>query len=56
MGQLFQKIEMVDMYIEPNSSDLAAPYIFELQQNLYVEIKNPQWAKSKYNNDYVERG
>lgn len=37
MGQLFQKIEMVeDGRIEFQFSDLAAPYIFELQQNFYT--------------------
>ncbi len=38
MGQSFQKIEMVEDARIP-ISDLAAPYIFELQQNFYVEIK-----------------
>ncbi len=37
MGQLFQKIELVeDGRIEFQFSDLAAPYIFELQQNFYT--------------------
>jgi len=50
MGQLFHKIEMVeDGRIEFQFSDLAAPYIFELQQNFYtLKLRELSMIKSKY--------
>ncbi len=56
MGQLFQ-IELVEDRpgLNFHFSDLAAPYIFELQQNFYtLRIKELSMIKSKFYNDYVE--
>ncbi len=45
MGQLFQKIEMVEDGRIEFQFTLAAPYIFELQQTYNVEIKRILYDK-----------